>query len=54
MYEIHISDNQVEKFQSLWKECFGEEISKETAYEEGYNLIHLIKMVCLEDSNKDV
>ncbi len=48
---IHISDKQVEKFQLLYKECFGEEISKETAYEEGYNLVNLIKLVFLENTD---
>jgi hypothetical protein len=44
-----ISEKQAEKFQDLWFECFGEEISKEKAYEEGYNLISLIQIVCLDD-----
>ena len=35
-----ISDIQLQKFQALYKEKFGIELSKPDAYEQGMNLIH--------------
>jgi len=40
-----LSDEQIKKFQSLYKKRFGKEISQEEAYEKGAKLIRLIKLV---------
>ena len=40
---MHIPDHMLEKFQKLWKDQFGEEISKEKAYAEGIKVITYVK-----------
>jgi hypothetical protein len=39
-----LSNEQITKFQALYKNRFGEEISHEEAYEKGARLIRLIKL----------
>lgn len=40
-----ISDKQLEKFQKIWEEQFGEKISRAKALEEGTKLINLVGAV---------
>lgn len=40
-----LSDEQIIKFQELYKERFGKEISREEAYEKGMKLIRLVEIV---------
>lgn len=40
-----LSDDQISKFQALYKKHFGEEISRDEAYEQGVKLIRLIELV---------
>jgi len=39
-----LSDEQITKFQTLYKNRFGKEISREEAYEQGAKLIRLIEL----------
>jgi hypothetical protein len=40
-----LSDEQITKFQTLYKNRFGREISREEAYEQGVKLIRLVELV---------
>ena len=40
-----LSDEQIKKFQMLYKKRFGKEISREEAYEKGANLIRLVELI---------
>jgi len=40
-----LSDEQIRKFQMLYKKHFGKEISQEEAYEKGANLIRLVELI---------
>ncbi len=40
-----LSDEQITKYQMLYKNRFGKEISREEAYEQGAKLIRLIKLI---------
>lgn len=40
-----MSDDQIIKFQTLYKNRFGKEISREEAYEKGAKLIRLIELI---------
>ncbi len=40
-----LSDEQIKKFQTLYKNRFGKEISREEAYEKGVKLMRLIELV---------
>jgi hypothetical protein len=40
-----LSDAQVKKFQDLYKDYFGREISKEEAYEQCINLLRLMTII---------
>ena len=40
-----LSDEQIEKFQKLYKKHFGKVISREEAYEQGAKLIRLIELI---------
>lgn len=39
-----LSDEQITKFQTLYKNHFGKEISREEAYEKGIKLIRLVEI----------
>lgn len=39
-----LSDEQITKYQKLYKNCFGKEISREKAYEQGVKLIRLVEL----------
>lgn len=40
-----LSNEQITKFQALWKNRFGKEISREEAYEKGSKLIRLVELI---------
>lgn len=40
-----LSDEQIAKFQTLYLNHFGKEISREEAYEKGAKLIRLIELI---------
>ncbi len=40
-----LSDEQITKFQTLYKNRFGKEISREEAYEQGVKLIRLVELI---------
>lgn len=40
-----LSDEQITKFQMLYKKHFGKEISKEEALEKGIKLIRLVELI---------
>ena len=40
-----LSNEQVTKFQTLYKKRFGKEISREEAYEQGVKLIRLVELI---------
>ncbi len=45
LHLMHLSDEHISQFQSLYKEHFGEEISKEDAYEQGVQLLRLVQLI---------
>lgn len=40
-----LSDEQIRKFQTLYRNRFGKEISREEAYEQGAKLIRLVELI---------
>jgi len=40
-----LSDEQITKFQTLYKNRFGKKIGREEAYEKGVKLIRLIELI---------
>lgn len=40
-----LSDEQITKFQALYKNRFGKEISREEAFEQGAKLIRLVELI---------
>ena len=40
-----LSNEQVTKFQTLYKNRFGKKISREEAYEQGVKLIRLVELI---------
>lgn len=40
-----LSDEQIKKFQTLYKNRLGKEISREEAYEQGVKLIRLVELI---------
>lgn len=40
-----LSDEQIKKYQTLYKNRFGKEISREEAYKQGAKLIRLIELI---------
>jgi len=40
-----LSDEQITKYQTLYKNRYGKEISREEAYEQGAKLIRLIELI---------
>ena len=40
-----ISDEQIQSFQTLWRNRFGKEISRKEAYEKGAKLLRLVELV---------
>lgn len=48
-----LTDEQITKFQTLYKNRFGKEISKEEALEKGVRLVRLIELVSKEIFKKD-
>ena len=50
---MQLSDKQITDFQKLYREHFGEQISKEEAREKGLGLIRLIELVYKPDELND-
>ena len=48
-----LTDNQLAKFQLLWKNRFNEEISKEKALKEGLKLITLVTAICCPENEEE-
>ena len=40
-----LSDEQIRKFQTLYRNRFGKEISRDEAYEKGVKLLRLVELV---------
>lgn len=40
-----LTDDQIKKFQALYKKRFGKEISKEVALEQGVKLVRLMEII---------
>jgi len=40
-----LSNEQIKKFQTLYKDSFGRKISREEAYEQGVKLIRLVELI---------
>lgn len=40
-----LTNDQIEKFQSLYRNRFGREISREEAYEQGAKLLRLVEII---------
>ena len=40
-----LSDEQITKFQMLYKKHFGKKISREEAYEQGVKLMRLVELI---------
>jgi hypothetical protein len=49
-----LSEEQIAKFQAIYRKCFGEEISKDEASKRGTKLIQLIELIYkpIEDKSK--
>lgn len=48
-----LSDEQIKKYQALYKKRFGKEVSREEAYRQGINLIRLVELVYKPITKKD-
>ncbi len=50
-----ISDEKLDEFIMLYRECFGKDISKKEAYSKGIKLITLIRLCCAtnQDNQKE-
>lgn len=48
-----LSDADIKKFQTLYKEQFGKEISREDAYESGAKLLRLMTIIYKPMSEKE-
>ena len=46
-----LSAKQIAEFQRIYKERFGEDISRDEAIKEGLSLIHLVAIVINKDTN---
>lgn len=40
-----LSDDDIQQFQTIYKERFGKELSKQDAYEQGIKLLRLLSIV---------
>jgi len=48
-----LSDEQITKFQALYKNRFGKEISREEAFKQGAKLIRLVELIYKPIAEKD-
>jgi hypothetical protein len=44
-----LTDSEIIEFQEIWKKNFGEEISKDEAYEKGSGVVELMRVICGPD-----
>ncbi len=51
---MHLSDKHINEFQELWKEHFGQEISKEFAYNQAIKLIELVEIASQPLTKEDL
>lgn len=49
-----LTDEQVSKFQKIYREQFGKEISRERALEEGIKLVRMMKIVYQPITKEDL
>ena len=42
---MHLTDEDIAKFQALYKKHFGKEISKARAHDEGIKLVRLMQLI---------
>lgn len=49
-----LSDEQITKFQALYKNRFGKEISREDAFEQGVKLLRLVELIYKPMTEKDL
>ena len=49
-----ISDEQLMKFQKIYKNYYGKEIDRDKAYGEGLKLISVLKLLCVSINEKDL
>jgi len=42
---MQLTDVDIKKFQDIYREYFGKEISKEKAYEQGISLVRLMQLI---------
>lgn len=49
-----LSDEQITKFQTLYKNRFGKEISREEAFEQGVKLLRLVELIYKPMTEKDL
>jgi len=49
-----LSDEQIKTFQTLYKNRFGKEISREDALEQGVKLIRLVELIYKPMTEKDL
>ena len=40
-----LTDEQIKKFQAIYRKCFGKEIGKEAALEQGIKLVRLMEII---------
>lgn len=45
IYKYMLSDEQITKFQTLYKKYFNKEINRKEAYEQGIKLVRLIELI---------
>lgn len=50
---MHLSNEHILQFQSLYKEHFGKEISKEEAHEKGIKLLRLVQLINKPMTNEE-
>lgn len=48
-----LTDDQITKFQFIWKQRFNQEISKEEALKQGIKLVNLIRVICRPDNQQN-
>ena len=45
MESMHLTEDDITQFQTLYQKHFGEEISRERAHEEGIKLVRLMQLI---------
>jgi hypothetical protein len=50
---MELSDQDIIKFQSLYKKLFGKEISRENAFLKGSQVLKFVSLVCKQNKSKE-